>query len=71
MPARRPATRRYNLKLFSMQLNEVTPGLEARLPPSDTRRRGDLRALEQGRFKEVHNINNNQSLQLAAHSWRP
>lgn len=41
------------MKLFSMQLNEVTAGLATRLPPSDTRQRWDLRALEEGRFKQV------------------
>ena len=37
---------RMGLNLFSMQLNEMTPGLEAKLPPTDTRWRKDLRAIE-------------------------
>ena len=45
--------RRFNLNLFSIQLGEMTGGLAARLPPSDTRWRWDLRALEEGRFAEV------------------
>ena len=42
------------MNLFSMQLGEMTPGLEARLPPSDVRRRWDLVALELGRTAEVN-----------------
>ncbi|KAK9916372.1 hypothetical protein WJX75_001966 [Coccomyxa subellipsoidea] len=41
---------RYNLPLFSLRLNEMTPGLEVKLPPTDVRRRWDLRALEQGDY---------------------
>ena len=37
----------------SMQLNEMTPGLEARLPPTDTRWRRDLRELETGDYAEA------------------
>ena len=33
-----------------MRLNEVTPELAALLPPTDSRRRGDIRALENGLF---------------------
>ena len=39
---------------FFFCLNEMTPDLEASLPPTDSRRRGDVRALEQGRYTEVH-----------------
>jgi len=41
------------LNLFSMQLNEMTPGLEAKLPPTDTRWRKDLRAIEKGDYATV------------------
>jgi hypothetical protein len=44
---------RYNLPLFSLRLNEMTPGLEVKLPPTDVRRRWDLRALEQGDYDKV------------------
>ena len=44
---------RLGLNVFSMQLNEMTPGLEARLPPTDTRWRRDLRALETGNYAEA------------------
>ena len=43
------------MPLFSLQLNEMTPGLEAKLPPTDVRRRWDLRALEQGDYAKVTN----------------
>ena len=46
---------RYSLNLYSIQLLHMTPELTARVPPSDTRRRWDLRAMEQGRFAEVSN----------------
>lgn len=44
---------RFGLNVFSMQLNEMTPGLEARLSPTDARWRKDLRALENGDYAEA------------------
>ena len=44
---------RLGLNVRSMQLNEMTPRLEARLPPTDTRWRRDLRALETGDYAEA------------------
>ncbi|CAK0756209.1 hypothetical protein CVIRNUC_002436 [Coccomyxa viridis] len=44
---------RLGLNVRSMQLNEMTAGLEARLPPTDTRWRRDLRALEMGAYAEA------------------
>lgn len=41
------------MPLFSVRLNEMTPGLETKLPPTDVRRRGDLRALERGDYAQV------------------
>ena len=46
-------TCRMGLNLFSMQLNEMTPGLESKLPPNDTRWRQDLRAIEKGDYAQV------------------
>ncbi|EIE26339.1 hypothetical protein COCSUDRAFT_58876 [Coccomyxa subellipsoidea C-169] len=48
-----PCANRYDMPLFSLQLNEMTPGLEAKLPPTDVRRRWDLRALEQGDYAKA------------------
>lgn len=45
---------RMGLNLYSMQLNEMTPGLEAKLPPNDSRWRQDLRAIETGDYAQVH-----------------
>jgi hypothetical protein len=36
-----------------MRLNEITPQLAGRLPPTDTRLRPDVRAIEQGLYDEV------------------
>ena len=36
-----------------MQLNEMVPGLEVKLPPTDTRHRRDLRALEKGNYAKA------------------
>ena len=46
-------TCRMGLNLFSMQLNELTAGLESKLPPTDTRWRQDLRAIETGDYAQV------------------
>lgn len=48
-----PDPTRYNLTQFSIQLNELTPGLEKVLPPTDCRLRPDQAALEQGLFDKV------------------
>lgn len=45
---------RYNLTQFAIQLNEMTPGLEEKLPPTDCRLRPDQSSLEQGYFDKVH-----------------
>ena len=44
---------RYNLTQFAIQLNELTPGLREKLPPTDCRVRPDQAALEQGYFDKV------------------
>ena len=44
---------RMGLNLFNMRLNEMTPGLESKLPPTDTRWRQDLRAIEKGEYPQV------------------
>ena len=36
-----------------MQLNEMAPSLEDKLPPTDTRHRRDLRALEKGDYAKA------------------
>ena len=38
---------------FAICLNELTPGLKDRLPPTDSRLRPDQHALEEGVFDQV------------------
>lgn len=47
---------RYNMTKFAVALNELPPGLEQQLPPTDSRLRPDQHALEQGVFDQVHNM---------------
>ena len=52
----KPATQvlcRYGMTHFVASMNQVVPGQQAKLPPTDSRQRPDLRTLEQGRVKEV------------------
>ena len=44
---------RYNMTKFAICLNEVTPGLKAKLAPTDSRLRPDQHALEEGVFDQV------------------
>nr|DAD39523.1 TPA_asm: hypothetical protein HUJ06_013846 [Nelumbo nucifera] len=41
---------RYNLTRFAITLNELTPGLKEKLPPTDSRLRPDQRCLENGEY---------------------
>lgn len=52
-----PADRtRYNLTQFAIQLNELTPGLKEKLPPTDCRLRPDQSSLELGYFDKVRKL---------------
>eukprot|EP00250_Pteridium_aquilinum_P015978 c22870_g1_i1 orf=540-3050(+) len=44
---------RYNLTSFAITLNELTPGLKEKLPPTDSRLRPDQRHLENGEYDEA------------------
>jgi hypothetical protein len=44
---------RYKLTPHALELNELTPGLEKVLPPTDVRLRPDMRLLEQGYAEKV------------------
>lgn len=50
-PAKFPT--RYNLTSFAIKLNELTPGLKEKLPPTDSRLRPDQRHLENGEYEEA------------------
>lgn len=41
---------RYDLTAFAITLNEITPGLKEKLPPTDSRLRPDQRHLENGEY---------------------
>ncbi|RVE70222.1 hypothetical protein OJAV_G00062870 [Oryzias javanicus] len=51
----RPAhsSRMYNFTTFAMSLNELEPGMEAILAPTDCRFRPDIRAMENGNIDEA------------------
>ncbi|XP_077213391.1 oxysterol-binding protein-related protein 1C-like isoform X2 [Tasmannia lanceolata] len=42
---------RYNFSRFAITLNELTPGLKEKLPPTDSRLRSDQRCLENGEYE--------------------
>jgi hypothetical protein len=44
---------RFGFSKWAVSLNDMPPGLDALLPPSDVRWRQDVRLLEQGRYDEV------------------
>ncbi|XP_030449579.1 oxysterol-binding protein-related protein 1D [Syzygium oleosum] len=45
---------RYNLSPFAISLNELTPGLREKLPPTDSRLRPDQRHLENGEYESAN-----------------
>ena len=48
---------RYGMTPWVITLNEMSPGLEQLLPPTDTRLRADIRALEQGIYDKAKPLN--------------
>lgn len=47
---------RFDLSPFALRLNAMDAALERALPPTDSRRRPDLRALEEGRFDAAYDL---------------
>ncbi|VAI01497.1 unnamed protein product [Triticum turgidum subsp. durum] len=45
---------RYNFTSFAITLNELTPGLKEKLPPTDSRLRPDQRCLENGEYERAN-----------------
>ncbi|GER37769.1 oxysterol-binding protein [Striga asiatica] len=45
---------RYNLTRFAITMNEFTPGLKEKLPPTDSRLRPDQRCLENGEYEKAN-----------------
>lgn len=68
---------RYNLTSFAVSLNEITPGLREKLPPTDSRLRPDQRHLENGEY-ELANAEKlrleqlqRQARKLQERGWQP
>eukprot|EP00257_Ricinus_communis_P021685 XP_015581223.2 oxysterol-binding protein-related protein 2A [Ricinus communis] len=72
-----PNLTRYNLTSFAITLNELTPGLQEKLPPTDSRLRPDQRHLENGEYEkanaEKQRLEKRQRLsrKLQEHGWKP
>ncbi|XVF52647.1 hypothetical protein PTKIN_Ptkin05aG0035300 [Pterospermum kingtungense] len=72
-----PNLTRYNLTSFAITLNELTPGLQEKLPPTDSRLRPDQRHLENGEYDranaEKQRLERRQrmSRKLQESGWKP
>ncbi|XP_030499489.2 oxysterol-binding protein-related protein 2A-like [Cannabis sativa] len=68
---------RYNLTSFAITLNELTEGLQEKLPPTDSRLRPDQRHLENGEYEktnaEKQHLEKRQrmSRKLQESGWKP
>ncbi|XP_042431636.1 oxysterol-binding protein-related protein 1B-like isoform X1 [Zingiber officinale] len=68
---------RYNLTSFAITLNELTPGLKEKLPPTDSRLRPDQRYLENGEYEKANGEKlrleqrQRQSKKLQENGWKP
>ncbi|KAF8411816.1 hypothetical protein HHK36_004375 [Tetracentron sinense] len=68
---------RYNLTRFAITLNELTPGLEKKLPPTDSRLRPDQRCLENGEYEMANSEKlrleqrQRQSRKMQERGWKP
>ncbi|KAL9231116.1 hypothetical protein vseg_006378 [Gypsophila vaccaria] len=72
-----PNLTRYNLTNFAITLNELTPGLEEKLPPTDSRLRPDQRHLENGEYDRANTEKlrlerrQRMSRKLQEDGWKP
>ena len=48
--------RRHNFTSYAMKLNEITPGLQDKLAPTDCRLRPDQKATENGEYDLVSHL---------------
>ncbi|KAJ4803050.1 hypothetical protein LUZ62_015616 [Rhynchospora pubera] len=68
---------RYNLTSFAIALNEITPDLKERLPPTDSRLRPDQRYLENGEYEKANaeklrlEKRQRMSRKLQENGWHP
>ncbi|BBN04883.1 oxysterol-binding protein 1 [Marchantia polymorpha subsp. ruderalis] len=74
-PAENPT--RYGFSSFAIALNELTPGLKERLPPTDSRLRPDQRHLENGEYEDANSEKlrleqkQRRASQLQEKGWQP
>ncbi|XP_028766107.1 oxysterol-binding protein-related protein 1C-like isoform X2 [Neltuma alba] len=70
-------TTRYNLTEFAIALNEITPGLKGKLPPTDSRLRPDQRFLENGEYEMANTeklrleTRQRQARRMQEKGWKP
>ncbi|XP_059433410.1 oxysterol-binding protein-related protein 1C-like isoform X1 [Corylus avellana] len=68
---------RYNLTRFAITLNELTHGLEEKLPPTDSRLRPDQRCLENGEYEMANSEKlrleqkQRQARKMQESGWKP
>ncbi|XP_010926456.2 oxysterol-binding protein-related protein 1C isoform X2 [Elaeis guineensis] len=68
---------RYNLTRFAITLNELTPGLKEKLPPTDSRLRPDQRCLENGEYEMANaeklrlEQRQRQARKMQESGWKP
>ncbi|KEH35651.1 oxysterol-binding protein-related protein 1C [Medicago truncatula] len=68
---------RYNLTEFAITLNEITPGLKEKLPPTDSRLRPDQRCLENGEYEMANSEKlrleqrQRQARKMQEKGWKP
>ncbi|KAF2544875.1 hypothetical protein F2Q70_00019785 [Brassica cretica] len=72
-----PTKTRYNLSPFAISLNEITPGMVDKLPPTDSRLRPDQRHLENGEYEAANAEKlrleqlQRQARRLQEKGWKP
>ncbi|KAJ7957107.1 Oxysterol-binding protein [Quillaja saponaria] len=68
---------RYNFSRFAITLNEITPGLKDKLPPTDSRLRPDQRSLENGEYEMANSEKlrleqrQRQARKMQEKGWKP
>ncbi|XP_044510615.1 oxysterol-binding protein-related protein 1C-like isoform X2 [Mangifera indica] len=68
---------RYNFTRFAITLNELTPGLKEKLPPTDSRLRSDQRHLENGEYEMANSEKlrlekrQRQARKMQESGWKP
>ncbi|XP_052201872.1 oxysterol-binding protein-related protein 1C-like isoform X2 [Diospyros lotus] len=68
---------KYNLTRFAITLNELTPGLKEKLPPTDSRLRPDQRCLENGEYDKANSEKlrleqrQRQARRMQESGWKP